>query len=481
MVPSLILDFWRAISPSLANDGRHTHIYLPPHAVRAKPLNGICTTPPLICQLVHWRSLRSMIFAAHPLSTTDPSSKWVSPYSQADAMHAYACLPGSSSSSPGMSSSYAEPEMSSESDFEPWSSLWYSPQQPPKSRTVVATVNPKATHWTTSDVATPSSASSYSIPTPLSVMGHFDVTDPVTQEEPDSDEFDYDDDDEDDECAESEDTIMNSEEDPDELSHANQPVPQTIESTALDDQSEPTASFTYHHHHPLHYHYDTHSSARTISDRKMTASAPGYPSVSHRPTSVDEGQTWFQREQLSHPSQALPEVPHVPSPQHIYGGLGISSLPIGIPSAVALRHHPSFYSSAISCTNSSHPIPIMQPQPIRPIPPIPLDEFASSPSDSCGGVLSSQRPQTLSPLPLLCQPVSDAVRYQLQNSTSSPSLGDPECYDVDVNNGDEDASEGACQSLCSPQQHPISQSVVACSAEGLMYPRDCRSMAIRWH
>lgn len=420
-----------------------------------------------------------MIFAAHPLSTTDPSSKWVSPYSQAGAMQAYARLPGSSSSSPGMSYSYTEPDMTSESDFELWSSLWYSPQQPPKSR-AVATANPKATHWTTSDVATPSSASSYSIPTPLSAMGHFDVADPVTQEEPDFDEFDYDDDDEDDECVDSEDTMMNSEEDPDELSHANQPAPQTIEPTALDDQSEPTASFTYHHH-PLHYHGDTHSSSRALSDRKMTASAPGHPSTSHHSTGVDEGQTWFQREQLSHPSQAFSEMPHVHSPQHIYGGLGISSLPIGIPSAVALRHHPSYYSSAISCTNSPHPIPIMQPQPIRPIPPIPLDEFASSPSDSCGGVLSSQRPQTLSPLPLLCQPVSDAVRYQLQNSTSSPSLDDPECYDVDVNNGDEDASEGVCQSLCSPQQHPISQSVVACSAEGLMYPRDCRSMAIRWH
>ncbi|KAI6136278.1 hypothetical protein F5141DRAFT_1059465 [Pisolithus sp. B1] len=279
---------------------------------------------------------RSMIFAAHPLSTTDPSNT---------------C---------------------SESNFDLWSSLWCSPQQPPKSQ-VVATVNPKATHWTTSDVATPSSASSYSIPTPLSAMGHFDVAEPVAQEEQDFDEFDYDDDDEDDECAESEDTMMNSEEDPDELSPASQPVPRTIKPTALDDQSEPTASFAYHY--PLHYHSDTHSFGRVISDRKMTASAPGYPSASHHSTTVDlEGQTWFQREQLSHSNQVFPETPHLQSPQHIYGGLGISSLPIGIPSAVALRHqHPSYYSSAISCTNSSQPIPIMQPQPIRPIPPIPLD------------------------------------------------------------------------------------------------------------
>ncbi|KAI6120565.1 hypothetical protein EDD16DRAFT_823428 [Pisolithus croceorrhizus] len=411
---------------------------------------------------------RSMIFAAHPLSTTDPSSKWVSPSSQAGTMQAYARLPGSSSSSPGRSYSYAEPDTCSESNFDLWSSLWCSPQQPPKSQ-VVATVNPKATHWTTSDVATPSSASSYSIPTPLSAMGHFDVAEPVAQEEQDFDEFDYDDDDEDDECAESEDTMMNSEEDPDELSPASQPVPRTIKPTALDDQSEPTASFAYHY--PLHYHSDTHSFGRVISDRKMTASAPGYPSTSHHSTTVDlEGQTWFQREQLSHSNQVFPETPHLQSPQHIYGGLGISSLPIGIPSAVALRHqHPSYYSSAISCTNSSQPIPIMQPQPIRPIPPIPLDEFASSaiensPSDSCGGVLSSRRPQT----------------YQLQNSTSRLSSDDPECYDDDDGGGG-DASEEACQSLCSPQEHPIPQSVVACSAEELMYPRDCRSMAIRWH
>ncbi|KAI6112497.1 hypothetical protein EDD16DRAFT_1168778 [Pisolithus croceorrhizus] len=374
-----------------------THIYLPRHAVRANPLNGICTTPTLNCQLVHWRPFRSMIFAAHPLSTTDPSSKWVSPCGQAGTMQAYARLPGSSSSSPGGSYSYAEPDMCSESNFDPWSSLWCSPQQPPKSQ-VVATVNPKATHWTTSDVATPSSASSYSIPTPLSAMGNFDAADHVAQEEQDFDEFDYDDDDEDDECAESEDTMMNSEQDPDELSPASQPVPRTIKPTALDDQSDPTAPFA--HHYPLYYHSDTNSFARVISDRKMTASAPDYPSASHHLTTVDEGPTWFQREQLSHSSQVFPETPHLQSPQHVYGGLGISSLPIGMPSAVALRHpHPSYYSSAISCTNSSQPIPIMQPQPIRPIPPIPLDEFASSaiensPSDSCAGVLSSRRPQT---------------------------------------------------------------------------------------
>lgn len=437
------------------------------------PSNDICTTLVLFANWLIGVPFNSMIFAAQPLSTTDPSSKWVSPYSQ-DTMHAYTHSPGSSSSSPGMLLySYAEADMSSESNFNSWSSFWCPPQQPSKSR-AVATVNPKETHWTTSDVATPSSASSYSIPTPLSALGHFDVADPVAPEEPDFDEFDYDDDDEYDECVDAEDAMMLLEEDPNELTHASQPVQQTIKTSTQGDQSEPAVSFTHHPHH----HSDTYSSVRVISDRKMTASAPGYPTTSYH-SIVDEA---FQREQLSHPSQAFPATPHVHPPQHIYSDLGTSSLPIGSPSAMASRHQPFCYSSAITCTNMSHPIPIMQPQPIRPIPPIPLDEFASSAienspkSDSCCGALSSQRPEAFSPLPLLCQPVSDAVRYQLQNSSPSASLDDPECYD-----DDEDASEGACQGLCLPQEQPMSQSIATYSAEGFMYSRDCRTMAIRWH
>lgn len=271
---------------------------------------------------------------------------------------------------------------------------------------------------------------------------------------------------------------MSSEEDPNELTHTSPVlVSQTIKSTALGDQSESTqASFTYPH---LHHQGDSHSTSHVTSDRKMSASAPGYPSTSHHTLAVDEAQAWFQREQLSHSNEVFLETPHLQPPQHIYSDLGISSHPIEIPSDVALRYQPSYYS-AISCTNSSYPIPIMQPQPIRPIPPIPLDDFTSTaiennPSDPC---LSSQRPQTLSPLPLLCQPVSDAVRYQLRNSTSTtPCSVDPECYGDD----DEDASEEACQSLCIDQEQPMSQSVAACSAHGLMYSRDCRSMATRWH
>ncbi|KAI6047980.1 hypothetical protein EDC04DRAFT_2597252 [Pisolithus marmoratus] len=378
-----------------------------------------------------------------------------------DTMPAYAHLPGSSSSSPGMLHSYAEPDMSPESNFNSWPSFWYSPQQLSKARAATA-LNPKATHWTTSDVATPSSASSYSIPTPLSAMGHFDVADPVAQKEADFDEFDYDDDDEDDECVNFEDAMMSSEEDPNELTHTSPNLRKHRSPTPI---STIKATATRHR--------------MSLSDRKMSASAPGYPSTSHHTLAVDEAQAWFQREQLSHSNEVFLETPHLQPPQHIYSDLGISSHPIEIPSDVALRYQPSYYS-AISCTNSSYPIPIMQPQPIRPIPPIPLDDFTSTaiennPSDPC---LSSQRPQTLSPLPLLCQPVSDAVRYQLRNSTSTtPCSVDPECYGDD----DEDASEEACQSLCIDQEQPMSQSVAACSAHGLMYSRDCRSMATRWH
>ena len=67
-----------------------------------------------------------------------------------------------------------------------------------------------------------------------------------------------------------------------------------------------------------------------------------------------------------------------------------------------------------STLDPSAQIPLHQPQPVRPIPQIPLKDLAAA-----AAALRLTRPrgpreahQTLSPLSLLCQPVDDSVRYQ---------------------------------------------------------------------
>jgi hypothetical protein len=62
-----------------------------------------------------------------------------------------------------------------------------------------------------------------------------------------------------------------------------------------------------------------------------------------------------------------------------------------------------------------------------------LDELASSAAEIDESVfpdggIRRPRERSLSPLPLLCQPVSDAVRYQL-SANSRNAQGDGELYD----------------------------------------------------
>ncbi|KAG6335914.1 hypothetical protein ID866_3168 [Astraeus odoratus] len=396
---------------------------------------------------------------------------------------------------------YAKMEIVSESSLNAWSTSSYLPRPSSKARPA-ATVNPRAIippYQTSlsSDVETPSSASSHSVLTPLSPFTHLDLGAPAPQEDPEIDDFEYEDDDEDDECIDSDfpEDVEMSEEGPSQMPLNGQSEPHVIKSAALDDQLEAIASFDAIHR------GDYHSPARIISDRKMSASAPGCGSTSHHflPADAEQLQRWFQREQpsSSDPDGSFPDSSML-CPSHMYGHIGFSSSPtsaVSTPPAALHQQHSYSFPGAITCTNTynaSEPIPIMQPQPIRPIPPIPLDDFTSGAMDSsssysCGEALSPQRLKILSPLPLLCQPVSDAVRYQFQGSSADQTSSDPECYE------DEDTSEGVCENdivageaesfpyegLHSAQDHRLS-AVGTCSTEGLISSYGYGGMTIRW-
>ncbi|EGO05264.1 hypothetical protein SERLA73DRAFT_174330 [Serpula lacrymans var. lacrymans S7.3] len=116
------------------------------------------------------------------------------------------------------------------------------------------------------------------------------------------------------------------------------------------------------------------------------------------------------------------------------------------------------------------PVPILQPQPIRPIPPIPLSDLAAASEEERdrdhtsprAGVpdhhhhqnshnnrlMKSEKSPGLSPLSLLCQPVSDAVRYQLKTmgdlaGNTSSEEDDEEDDDEDEEVNDAEATLGA--------------------------------------
>ncbi|KAL4070568.1 hypothetical protein J3A83DRAFT_4372760 [Scleroderma citrinum] len=411
-----------------------------------------------------------MIFATQP-PTRDPSSRWISSYGQ-DVMHACTYSPQSPSSSP--EGFYSIPHYTKmQTDLQSsWSTY---PYQPCKARPV-ATVNPRAIippfqTPSTSDVETPSSASSHSVSTPLSPFVHLGIR----EEEYDNDEFEFEyDDDDDDDCVDSDflEDIEMSEEDPGQLPLNGLSAPQVMKSAVLGDQSE-TAAPPFD---GLHHGTDP-SFVRVISDRKTSASAPGYPSTSHHSLAADEElQRWLQGEQPPDPTASFPGTSVIYPSQHLYNHPEFSPSPAPAP-PTALHQQPSYvFSGAITSTdpsNTSGPIPIMQPQPIRPIPHIPLDEFTSNNAGSglsCGKPLSPERLGTLSPLPLLCQPVSDAVRYQLDGSSANPPVDDPGYYD------DEDMSEGVCENILADapepfpceQDHPAS-AVGTCSVDGVLY------------
>ncbi|KAG2076823.1 hypothetical protein BDR04DRAFT_1113751 [Suillus decipiens] len=235
----------------------------------------------------------------------------------------------------------------------------------------VPSINPKVTILTTqpslsSDVNTPSSASTQSLQTPSSPFVH---EYPDTREDMDFDESDSEDEDADSDIEEM-----------DGIEEETMPFYGVNGSQVMKSTSSLEASPSYPHHSSSYTHDNSNS---------MTA--------------------------LFAPTSAL------------YQNPSSSSLADAIPPGLtpgAARH-------------SSTRLPIMQPQPIRPIPPIPLDELASSAAEvDDSSVFPNEgirrpRERSLSPLPLLCQPVSDAVMYQLSANLRN-AQGEGESYDHQI-------------------------------------------------
>ena len=291
----------------------------------------------------------------------------------------------------------------------------------------VASINPKVTILTSqpsisSDVHTPSSASTQSIQTPTSPFVH---EYPDCREDMDFDES------EDDSDSDMED-IDGIEEEPSPFYGAT--VPQGMKSTsalegALGDGSRSSGPW-----------WPQPSSTYILSDRRMSVSAPG--SSSHRPLpshpqrrqdsdmysprphhSSSPASPSYPRHNFSYTHDSTNSTTTLFTPTSaLYQQSSSSSLADAIP--------PAFTPGGATRHLSTH-LPILQPQPIRPIPPIPLDELelasSSAEVDSDSHLpdedMHETREPSLSPFPLLCQPVSDAVRYQLSaNSNSGPNV-----------------------------------------------------------
>ncbi|KIJ66350.1 hypothetical protein HYDPIDRAFT_26709 [Hydnomerulius pinastri MD-312] len=380
--------------------------------------------------------------------------------------------------------------------FNSWSTYSYPSRSPSHPHSVTA-VNPKVTILPSqpplvSDIDTPSSTSSHSVLTPLSPFSHHNVGESDAPDDMEFDEFEYDDDEDeyiDSDFAEDMD-VVDEAEGQSQLYGAL--VSHAIKSTsALEGALGDVPSSSY----------DGRSGAHHPADRRMSASVPGYPSASHRSSTVHahQPQRWSEKE-TSAPSNSFPETTNAYPPQHMYTQRGYSSTTLFAPTPSTSLYHQSssalagaFISSARSSHSSrptSNPLPIMQPQPIRPIPPIPLAELTSSAiegsaSDPCGESQSSQRLQALSPLPLLCQPVSDAVRYQLKEPSANGPLDDI-CYD------EENTSDSMCEDfitvtennrfahegLAFSREHPSAAGTT--SMEGQMCSCGCMGLAIGW-
>ncbi|KAH7886166.1 hypothetical protein F5I97DRAFT_1829995 [Phlebopus sp. FC_14] len=286
------------------------------------------------------------------------------------------------------------------------------------------TVNPKVTilpsqQLSDSDVGTPSSASSYSVPTPLSPLARDQMDEFSAQEGVEIDEFEYDDDDDDEEIDSdfAEDVEMD-EGDEGQLPFYGASVPHAIKSTSALEGALGDAQSSIHGTHRGGYH---------PADRRMSASVPGYTSASHL-LATHQSQRWSDSEPA--PNNSLSETSSASPSQYLYTHHAFPSPAASFaptPSIMYQQSSSSTLSGAFASiaypSNSTPPtsnlLPIMQPQPIRAIPPIPLDELtlsANGSTDFCGE--SPSRLQSLSPLPLLCQPVSDAIRYQLNEPSA---------------------------------------------------------------
>lgn len=353
-------------------------------------------------------------------------------------------------------------------------------------------VNPKVTILPpqpilVSDIDTPSSISSHSVLTPSSPFAQHDVGE-VELQAMDFDDFD---------CDDEEDFIDSDFADEmegiDEVDQGSSPLygaaaPHVIKSTsALEGALGDTPSSSY----------GTNLGVFTPADRRLSASVPGYPSTSHRSTAASH-QRWAEKAHSPAPPMSPPVLDASYRSQHMYTQRNHASLTT---SPSSLYNHTSSSSLAgafassvpsphASRPTSNNPLPILQPQPIRPIPPIPLADLVSSANESSSRESShappSRRVRTLSPLPLLCQPVSDAIRYQLKEPPASGALEDT-CYD------DESTSESMCQDLVTVSENDrfAQQGLTFCpehpptsgtrAVEGKQYPCGCIDLPIRWH
>lgn len=366
-----------------------------------------------------------------------------------------------------------------------WSTFY--PIPPRSSSLPESAVNPKviihpAQPVLVSDIDTPSSISSYSILTPSSPFAQHDVGQ-VEFQAMDFDEFDCDDE-EDYIDSDYADEMEGIDEEPSPIYGAS--APHVIKSTsALEGALGDTPPSSY----------DTDLGVSSPADRRLSASVPGYPSASSRSAAATH-QRWSDKTHSPIPLTSSPLLPETSySSQHTYTHRSYSSLTSSFaPTSPSLYNHISSSSSLAgafassvpshSSRSASNPLPILQPQPIRPIPPIPLADLASSANE-----LSSLDPhtrgshpsRTLSPLPLLCQPVSDAVRYQLKKPPTSGALDDI-CYD------EENASESMCEDLITATENdrfaPFCQdhqpTSGPCSVEEKMYSCGCVDLPIRW-
>ena len=333
-----------------------------------------------------------------------------------------------------------------------------------------------------SDIDTPSSISSHSILTPSSPMD-------VEFQAMEFDEFDYDDEDDfvDSDFADEMEGIDEADQGPSPLYGAS--APQVIKSTsALEGALGDAPSSSY---------YGTHLGVFTPADRRLSASVPGYPSNSSHRTTASNHQRWTDKAYSPALAASSPS-PTAPYPsQHTYTQRNYSS-------PASLFTPPSLYNPSSSSSlagafapsvpsphasrPTSNPLPILQPQPIRPIPPIPLADLTSDANERCSAASPrTHASRTLSPLPLLCQPVSDVVRYQLKELPASGALEeDVSCCD----DSNAHASESMCDDLITtPEDDRFAQPGLtfcpehASSTDGTcekLYSCGCIHLPVRW-
>ncbi|KAF9245733.1 hypothetical protein BU15DRAFT_58708 [Melanogaster broomeanus] len=413
--------------------------------------------------------------SVQPLPINDPSSsKWAAPWRRAMQPHIYspsdshsslnsAMYPcpysGSPSSSPrdtyfADDRYYSKDSALSAPRFNSWSTYSFSRSlSHPHAETAV---NPKVTILPSQlpampDVDTPSSASSHSVLTPLSPFAHYNVGESDVQDM-EFDDFEYDDDDDDEDEYVDSDSAEEMEV-VDEVYQAQSPLyaasaPHAIKSTSSLEGAlgeAPSTSYATHlegclHPFPVHpsppprrAYYHPPAAERTLS----SSSAFSSRSI---PTHV-------------YPAQLL-----------IFNNIVRTDVIIILVQPVInfifiIAYGRIYFRSIITFVTIN---------PIRPIPPIPLAELTSrategSASDPCGESHSSGRLRALSPLPLLCQPVSDAVRYQLKQSPSNGALG----YGETCEDGATEIDQFAHERYASSQEH---QSAVGTSSMEQMCP-----------